>query len=130
MKVNHLRFMVLLLIVLCFYLVVFRTRTVTYQGENANWHVRVQAKLTGLNGTHTIRIKYKGKKSIRVGEYHIKPFFEGEQEPELINGEIVYQCTDDCGYYSKNETLIFFIAWVEGANQIEKINLIDMSKKE
>lgn len=128
MNRNQYKILFLLFLMLCLYLVVFRTKTATYQGENSNWHVEVKAKLKGLNGSHTIRIQYKGKQSIIVREYHIKPFFEGEYEPKLINGQINYQCKDDCGYFAKNETLIFYIAWSEKANEKEKINLIEVTK--
>ncbi|WP_147535504.1 hypothetical protein [Bacillus marasmi] len=128
MNRKYYRTLTLLIIVISLYFVVFRTRTATYFGEDQDWQVKVQSKLTGLNGSYTIKIHYKGEKSIQVKDYQITPFFEGLYESELINGQIIYECTDDCGYFDRNENLTFFIVWVEKGNQAEKMRLIKMIK--
>jgi hypothetical protein len=108
--------------------VVFRTRTAVYRGENTNWLVTIHSKLKGLNGSYSISIQYKGTRSIQIEDYNIYPFFQGGLDLPVKNNQYHYHCFDDCGYYDKEEELIFFIVWKEGTTFEEKTSFIILKK--
>lgn len=65
MKKKLIWIIILLILLGALYEVIFRTKTVTYMGEDRDWLVKVHAKLVGLNGSYNIEVQYKGKESIQ-----------------------------------------------------------------
>jgi hypothetical protein len=120
--------LVLLVLFVSLYWVVFRTRSVTYQGEDKNWLVEINAKLVGLNGSYNIEIQYKGRESINDVDYNIYPHYQGGYFSLNGEGSYSWEC-DSCGYYDKDEELLFFITWREGKSSDEKVKWITLRKK-
>ncbi|WP_423801221.1 hypothetical protein [Neobacillus sp. SAB-20_R2A] len=121
-------FIVLILLVLI-YDVNFRTKTVTYLGEDANWSIKINSKLVGLNGSYRIEVQYKGSKSIEYIDFNIHPPHYEAGIPSLDEkGFYQWECKDDCGFYDKDEKLLFFIVWKEGHHSEEKMRFIDLKK--
>jgi hypothetical protein len=129
MKKKLLTWLTIFLLILAFYDVIFKTRTVTYFGENKSWMVQIKAKLVGLNGSHSIEVRYKGEESIHDVDFHIHPQHYGGVFPTFNKeGVYYYECNDDCGFYDKSTKLLFFISWKENDQPEEKMNFIDLKK--
>lgn len=118
---------IILFLLLSLYEVVFRTRTVTYFGENQNWSVKINSKLVGLNGSYNIEIKYKGKGSVHYIDFNIHPRYGGGSAESIKNGYYYEEC-NDCGYYDRDAALLFFIVWKEKNNSEEKMEFIQLMK--
>jgi hypothetical protein len=86
---------------------------VTYSGETDKWHVSIESKLIGTEGSYSIFIKYKENKQVKQVEYDVHPHYGGGWiDVEDINNDQVYQYEcNSCGYYDKEEELLFFIKW-------------------
>jgi hypothetical protein len=122
---------ILFILFITLYLVVFRTRSVTYQGEDKNWRITIHAHLVGLNGSYNIKIQHKGKAPINDVDYNVYPYPNYQGGHVFLNEEGFYywECNDDCGYYDKDEELLFFISWREGTSLNEKAKWIKLRKK-
>lgn len=73
MKRKLIRTLIVLLVLVLIYDVNFRTKTVTYFGKDANWSIKINSKLVGLNGSYRIEVQYKGNKSIEYIDFNIHP---------------------------------------------------------
>jgi hypothetical protein len=117
-----------LLLLVSFYEVIFRTKTVTYKGEDSQWSVNIENKLVGLNGSYGIEIRYKGKEQIKFVDFNIHPHFRGGFPVKREEGSYYLECNQDCGYYEKESKLLFFIVWREGEKGEEHMRFIDLIK--
>jgi hypothetical protein len=117
-----------LVLLILLYEVIFRTKTVTYIGENDHWFAKINAKLVGLNGSYSIEVRFKGKEPIQNVDFNIYPDYHVGYIPVHKNGYYYWECKDDCGYYDKESELLFFISWKEKNNLDEKMNFIEMKK--
>ncbi|SFA89766.1 MULTISPECIES: hypothetical protein [unclassified Bacillus (in: firmicutes)] len=127
MKKNLIWSFIVLLLIVSMYEVIFRTRTVTYMGEDMNWFIEINSKLVGLNGSYRIKVRYKGKEHIQDVDFKINPYYELRFSSFNKNNYYYWDCKDDCGYYDKNSKLRLFIFWV-GNNSEEKMAIIDLKK--
>ena len=110
-------------------MVIFRSHSVTYQGEDENWLITINAHLVGLNGSYNTRIQYKEKEPIYVVDYNIYPHYQGGGIVSLSEEGFYYSECDDCGYFDKDEELLFFITWKVDTLQDEKMKWIKLKKK-
>jgi hypothetical protein len=121
--------LILLTLFVCLYVVVFRTQSVTYQGEDENWCVKINAELVGLNGSYHIKIKYKGKESISDMDYNIYPHYGGGFPSQDEDGFYHVECNDQCGFYDKDKELLFSITWIEEKSLEEKVKWFKLKKE-
>jgi hypothetical protein len=128
MKKKLMWWFILFILLFAVYEVIIKTKTVTYFGENEVWLVQIKAKLVGLNGSHSIEIRYKGKEIIQDVSFHIHPHYDGGYVSFNNDGIYFEECKDECGYYDKSAELLFFIAWKENNRLEEKMHFIDLKK--
>jgi hypothetical protein len=110
------------------YDVIFRTKTVTYVGEDTNWFIKISSKLVGLNGSYIIEVQYKGENSVKLVDFNIHPHYEVGIPYLNEKGNYYWECKDDCGYYDKEDKLLFFIVWKEDKQSEEQMKFIDLKK--
>lgn len=108
--------------------VVFRTRTVTYMGENKNWLISINAKLVGLNGSYNIEVRHKGKEPIHGVYFNIHPHYDVGFPILNDKGYYYWECKDNCEYYDKDSKLLFFVSWKEDKITEEKMEFIELRK--
>ena len=97
-------------------------------GEDMNWFIKINAKLVEFNGSYSMEVRYKGKKSIENVDFRIYPHYEPGFPTLNENGYYYWECKNDCGYYDKDSKLIFFIFWTEDNKSEEKMKMIDLRK--
>lgn len=119
-----------LVIVLIFtiYGVMLKTKTVRYTGENGEWSVEINAKLTGLEGSHSIKISYTGTGTVERADYRIFPNDYKGSYPDFDKKGNYYWACSDCGYYDQKEELLFFIIWKERGKADENVGFIDLKR--
>jgi hypothetical protein len=120
--------LILFLLVFSLYEMVFRTKAVSYVGEDRDWLIKIDAKLIGLNGSYNIEVHYKGKDIIQGVYYHIHPHYEVGFPSLNEHGYYYSECKSDCGYYDKDSTLLFFITWQDDKLAQEKAKFIELRK--
>lgn len=129
MKKKLISALIIFVLLVLVYVVVIKTQTVTYIGENKNWLITINSKLVGLNGSYSIEIRYKGKATIQNADFNIFPQHYSSGFPSFNKkGYYYFECKDDCGYFNKESKLLFFIVWKENNNSEEKMNFIELSK--
>ncbi len=128
MKKNLIWTIIFLVMLVSICEVIFRTKTVTYMGEDKNWFIKINSKLVGLNGSYSIEVRYNGKESIQYVDFNIHPHYEVGFPSLNEKGYYFWECKDDCGYYDKDSKLLFFIVWKEDNNSEEKMKFIDLRK--
>ncbi|USK50437.1 hypothetical protein LIT38_02915 [Bacillus sp. CMF12] len=110
------------------YEVMLKTKTVRYTGENGDWSVEINAKLTGFEGSHSIKIRYKGTGTVERADYRIFPDdYEGGYPDFDKKGNYYWECRD-CGYYDQKDELLFFIVWKERGTSDEKVGFLDLKR--
>jgi hypothetical protein len=118
---------ILFILVFALYVVVFRTKTVTYSGENKDWSIKIHSKLVGLNGSYRIEVQYKGEEPIQYVDFNIHPHYDVGIPDLNETGYYIWECKDDCGYYAKESELLFFVIW-KGKDSEEKGRFIVLRK--
>ncbi|MCS0788359.1 hypothetical protein [Cytobacillus pseudoceanisediminis] len=119
---------VVTVLIFTFYEVMLKTKTVRYTGENGDWSVEINAKLAGLEGSHSIKIRYKGSGTVERADYRIFPDdYEGGYPGFDNKGNFFWACSD-CGYYDQKDELLFFIVWEERGKAGEKAGFIVLKR--
>lgn len=114
----------------------FAPKSVSYQGENSEWQVKLDANLLGNKASNTLTIAYLGEGRVTDAKYHIWPLARSgtlllnaednllpprdrlkraEQVKEFAqSGIFVETCTNEhCEYIDNEKELLFTILWQE-----------------
>jgi hypothetical protein len=119
---------IILVLVVTFYEVMVRGKTVTYMGEDENWVISINAKVEGLNSSYRIVVKYKGKEEIEQLDFNIHPHYESGLPSLDKDGYYVFECKNECTYYDKESELLLFIIWKEKNHSVENLDFIELRK--
>jgi hypothetical protein len=114
---------------IAFYVVMFRTKTVTYVGEDENWLIKINASIVELNSSYRLEVQYKGNENIELVNFNIHPHYETGLPTLDENGYYLYECKDDCNYHDKDSKLLLFIIWMEKNHSVENMDFIELKKK-
>jgi hypothetical protein len=118
----------LLILLVSFYEVMLKGKTVTYMGEDENWLITIHAKIEGLNSSYRIVVKYKGNAEVENLNFNIHPHYESGLPLLDESGYYIYECNNDCSYYDKESKLLLFIIWKEKNHSAENLDFIDLKK--
>lgn len=128
MKKKHIWLCLVIVLIFTIYEVLLKTKTVDYTGKNGDWSIEINAKLTGLEGSHSIKIRYTGTGTIERADYRVFPNgYEGSYPDFDKNGSYYWSCSD-CSYYDQKDELLFFIVWKERGTSGEKVSFIDLKR--
>jgi hypothetical protein len=119
---------IILVLVVTFYEVMVRGKTVTYMGEDENWVITINAKVEGLNSSYRMVVKYKGKEEIEQLDFNIHPHYESGLPSLDKDGYYVFECKNECTYYDKESELLLFIIWKEKNHSVENLDFIELRK--
>jgi hypothetical protein len=118
----------ILVLLVSFYEVMLRGKTVTYMGEDENWLITINAKVEGLNSSYRIVVKYKGNEKVEYLNFNIHPHYESGLPLLDASGYYIYECKNECTYYDKESKLLLFIIWKEKNHSVENLDFIDLKK--
>jgi hypothetical protein len=118
----------IVVLLVSFYEIMIKGKTVTYMGEDENWRITINAKIEGLNSSYQVVVKYKGKKEIEQLNFNIHPHYESGLPSLNKDGYYVFECKNDCTYYDKESKLLLFIIWKEKKNSVENMDFIELIK--
>jgi hypothetical protein len=119
---------ILLVLLVSFYVVMIKGKSVTYMGEDKNWRITIHAEIEGLNSSYRIVVKYKGNTEVENLNFNIHPHYENGIPSLDENGYYIYECNNDCSYYDKESKLLLFIIWKEKDHSVENLDFIDLKK--
>jgi hypothetical protein len=119
---------ILLILLVSFYEVMLKGKTVTYKGEDENWMITINAKVEGLNSSYRIVVKYKGNEEVENLNFNIHPHYESGLPSLDDNGYYIYECNNECSYYDKESKLLLFMIWKEKNHTVENLKFIELIK--
>lgn len=118
----------ILFLLISFYEVMVRGKTVTYMGEDENWRITINSKIEGLNSSYRVVVKYKGLEKIEQLDFNIHPHYETGLPSLDKDGYYVFECKNECTYYAKESKLLLFIIWKEKNHSVENLDFIELRK--
>jgi hypothetical protein len=130
MKKKFIWSIIVFVFLIAFYEVMFRTKTVTYLGEDENWLIRINASIVELNSSYRVEVQYKGSEDIENVNFNIHPHYETGLPTLDENGYYIYECIDECNYHQKESKLLLFIIWKEKNHSVENMDFIELRKME
>ncbi|MDM5327138.1 hypothetical protein [Neobacillus sp. CF12] len=119
---------VVFVLLISFYEVMVRGKTVTYMGEDENWRITINSKIKGLNSSYTVVVKYKGIAEIEQLNFNIHPHYEAGLPVLDKDGYYIFECKNECTYYDKESKLLLFMIWKEKNHSIENMDFIELRK--
>jgi hypothetical protein len=119
---------IIFVLLISFYEVMVRGKTVTYMGEDENWRITINSKIEGLNSSYTVVVKYKGVEKIEQLDFNIHPHYETGLPSIDKDGYYVFECKNECSYYDKESKLLLFMIWKEKKHSVENMDFIELRK--
>lgn len=119
---------VVFVLLISFYEVMVRGKTVTYMGEDENWRITINSKIEGLNSSYTVEVKYKGIAEIEQLNFNIHPHYETGLPVLDKVGYYIFECKNECTYYDKESKLLLFMIWKEKNHSVENMDFIELRK--
>jgi hypothetical protein len=119
---------IIFVLLISFYEVMVRGKTVTYMGEDENWRITINSKIEGLNSSYTVVVKYKGVEKIELLDFNIHPHYETGLPSIDKDGYYVFECKNECSYYDKESKLLLFMIWKEKKHSVENMDFIELRK--
>lgn len=119
---------IIVVLVVSIYVVLYRTKTVTYVGEDENWHIKITAKIVEMNSGYRVEVQYKGSERIEKLDFNIHPHYAAGLPTLDENGYYLYECKDECGYFDKESKLLLFIIWQKESQSEENMDFIELRK--